>query len=180
MWYIAHYGSPLGDITLASDGDALTGLWFLTSSAFDNKVPGSPSGYDGQKHFDSTIGTQATLHAELQVFDNARRWLDAYFAGHPAGTFHETSLRGTPFQRRVWDALLTIPYGHTATYGDIARLIGCRSAQAVGGAIGRNPISIIIPCHRVIGSDGSLTGYAGGINRKRALLLLEQKNYFAN
>ena len=88
MWYIAHYGSPLGDITLASDGDALTGLWFLTSSAFDNKVPGSPSGYDGQKHFDSTIGTQATLHAELQVFDNARRWLDAYFAGHPAGTFH--------------------------------------------------------------------------------------------
>ena len=90
------------------------------------------------------------------------------------------SLKGTPFQQRVWKELLTIPYGQTVTYGELARRIGCRSAHAVGGAVGRNPISIIVPCHRVVGTDGSLTGYAAGLDRKRALLELEQKIYFAN
>ena len=90
------------------------------------------------------------------------------------------SLKGTPFQQRLWEALLTIPYGHTVTYGELARRLGCRSAQAVGGAVGRNPISIIVPCHRVVGTNGNLTGYAAGLDRKRTLLELEQKIYFAN
>ena len=153
---------------LASDGEALTGLWF-----------------DGQKYFGSTLGAPASPPAKLPVFDEARRWLGIYFSGRIVETFHETSLpllslRGTPFQQRVWKEILTIPYGQTVTYGELARRLGCRSAQAVGGAVGRNPISIIVPCHRVVGADGSLTGYAGGLDRKRALLELEQKNYFAN
>lgn len=158
-----HYDSPLGGITLASDGQALTGLWF-----------------DGQKHFGNTIGTQAALPAELPIFDEARRWLDIYFSGCKPDFMPPLLLRGTSFQQRVWEALLTIPYGHTVTYGELAHQLGCRSAQAVGGAVGRNPISIIVPCHRIVGANGSLTGYAGGLDRKRALLQLEQKNYFVN
>ena len=179
MNHIAHYDSPLGDITLVSDGQALTGLWFLTSSVSDNKVFGSPSGCDGQPHFGSTIGTQATLPAELPIFDEARRWLDIYFSGREPDFMPPLLLRGTSFQQRVWEALLTIPYGQTVTYGELAHQLGCRSAQAVGGAVGRNPIAIIVPCHRIVGTNGSLTGYAGGLDRKRALLQLEQKIYFA-
>ena len=115
---------------------------------------------------------------ELPVFDATRQWLDAYFAGTIPQAMPPLMFRGTAFQQHVWAELLTVPYGQTVTYGDIARLIGCRSAQAVGGAVGRNPISIIVPCHRVVGSDGSLTGYAGGLDRKRALLQLEQKISF--
>ena len=180
MNYTAHYDSPLGGITLASDGRALTGLWFLTSSVFDNKVFGSPSGCDGQKHFGSTLGSLASLPAQLPVFDDTRRWLDIYFSGREPDFIPPLSLKGTPFQQRVWKELHTIPYGHTVTYGELARRLGCRSAQAVGGAVGRNPISIIVPCHRVVGANGSLTGYAGGLDRKRALLELERKIYFAN
>ena len=156
MNYTAHYESPFGIITLASDGQSLTGLWF-----------------DGQRYFGSTLGPLASLPAELPVFDDTRRWLDIYFSGVKPNFTPQLSLRGTVFQRRVWEALLTIPYGQTVTYGELARCIGCRSAQAVGGAVGRNPISIIVPCHRVVGSDGSLTGYAGGLDRKLALLQLE-------
>ena len=163
MVYTAHYDSPLGGITLASDGRALMGLWC-----------------DGQKHFGSTLGTQTSSSAIIPVFDDTRRWLDIYFSGREPDFMPPLSLSGTTFQQRVWEDLLSIPYGHTVTYGELARLIGCRSAQAVGGAVGRNPISIIVPCHRVVGADGSLTGYAGGLDRKRVLLQLEQKNYFAN
>lgn len=153
MDYIAHYNSPLGDITLASDGTSLVGLWF-----------------DGQRHFGSTLVTPTPVPAELPAFDETRRWLDIYFSGREPDFFPTLLLRGTTFQRRVWDVLMTIPYGSTVTYGELARLLGIRSAQAVGGAVGRNPISIIVPCHRVVGSDGSLTGYAGGLQRKQFLL----------
>ena len=163
MNHISHYDSPLGDITLASDGRALTGLWL-----------------DGQKHYESTIDTQTEERADLPVFDDVRRWFDIYFSGHEPDFMPPLSLKGTLFQQHVWEALLTIPYGHTVTYGELARRLGCRSAQAVGGAVGRNPISIIVPCHRVVGTNGSLTGYAAGLDRKRALLQLEQKIYFAN
>ncbi|MBQ8703593.1 MAG: methylated-DNA--[Bacteroidales bacterium] len=171
MVYSAHYHSPLGDITLASDGSAIVGLWF-----------------DGQKHFGSTLGTKseeqrienrATQPEVTQPLLSACRWLDEYFSGREPGFTPPMSFRGTVFQQRVCEALLAIPYGQTVTYGELARRLGCRSAQAVGGAVGRNPISIIVPCHRVVGADGSLTGYAGGLDRKRALLQLERKNYFA-
>ena len=163
MEYTAHYDSPLGGITLASDGEALTGLWF-----------------NGQKHFGSTLGSLASFPAQLPVFDETCRWLNVYFSGCEPDFTPSLLLKGTVFQRRVWKSLLAIPYGQTVTYGELARRLDCRSAQAVGGAVGRNPISLIIPCHRVVGADGSLTGYAGGLDRKRALLELEQKNYFAN
>jgi methylated-DNA-[protein]-cysteine S-methyltransferase len=162
MEYTAHYDSPLGGITLASDGEALTGLWF-----------------NGQKHFGSTLGSLASLPAQLPVFDDTRRWLDIYFSSYEPDFTPPLSLQGTPFQRRVWEALLAIPYGQTVTYGELAHQLGCRSAQAIGGAVGRNPIAIIVPCHRIVGTNGSLTGYAGGLDRKRALLQLEQKIYFA-
>ena len=180
MDYTAHYDSPLGGITLASDGRALTGLWFLTSSVFDNKVFGSPSGCDGQKYFGSTLGTLTSSSAKIPVFDETYHWLDIYFSGHKPDFIPPLLLQGTPFQQHVWKELLAIPYGQTVTYGELARRLGCRSAQAVGGAVGRNPIAIIVPCHRVVGTNGSLTGYAAGLDRKRALLELEQKIYFAN
>ena len=149
------YDSPLGGITLASDGAALTGLWF-----------------DGQKYF---AGTLAPEHEEraLPVFDEAHRWLDIYFSGRDPGFIPPLVIRGSGFRKAVWDVLLTIPFGHTMTYGEISRRLGCKSAQAVGGAVGHNSISLIIPCHRVIGSNGSLTGYAGGIERKIRLLRME-------
>lgn len=162
MIYTAHYDSPLGGITLASDGESLTGLWL-----------------DEQRYFGSTLGARTSSSAKLSVFEETRRWLDTYFSGHEPDFMPPVSLRGTEFQQRVWEALLTIPYGQTMAYGELAHQLGCRSAQAVGGAVGRNPIAIIVPCHRIVGTNGSLTGYAGGLDRKRALLQLEQKIYFA-
>ncbi len=164
MDYIAHYSSPLGGITLASDGDALVGLWF-----------------DGQKRFGAGLSADP-VERPLPVFDDAARWLDAWFAGRDPGFSPRLTLRGTPFQRAVWAALSAIPYGRTATYGDISRAVAPAgfpraSARAVGGAVGRNPVSLIIPCHRVVGANGRLTGYAGGLERKRALLELESKNH---
>lgn len=161
MNYTTHYDSPLGGITLATDGKALTGLFF-----------------DGQKLFGSTFDTSSPNIGRTQeyaptVFNEVCHWLDIYFSGREPDFTPQLSLRGTPFQRRVWDALLTIPYGQTITYGELARRLGCRSAQAIGGAVGRNPIAIIVPCHRVVGANGNLTGYAGGLDRKRALLQLE-------
>ena len=150
MDYTYHCASPLGGITLSSDGDALTGLWF-----------------DGQKYFADTLDLE---HAEkpLPVFDETVRWLDLYFAGEVPDFTPKLYPRGSAFRRRVWDMLLTIPYGHTMTYGEIAQKLGCKSAQAVGGAVGHNPISLIIPCHRVLGANGSLTGYAGSIDKNAA------------
>lgn len=162
MTYTYYYSSPLGSINLASDGEALTGLWF-----------------DGHKHFPHKLISEST-EAELPIFTQAINWLDTYFGGEVPNFIPPISLNTTPFCKTVYDILLTIPYGQTMTYGEIANIIAEHkgvermSAQAVGGAVGHNPISIIIPCHRVIGADGSLTGYAGGIDRKIELLKLEK------
>ncbi len=161
MDYISHYTSPLGGITLASDGEALTGLWF-----------------DGQKYFAATLSAQRE-ERRLPIFEETAEWLDVYFGGKAPGFTPALNPRSTPFRKDVWDILLTIPYGQTMTYGDIARRLANQkglagmSAQAVGGAVGHNAVSLIIPCHRVIGSDGSLTGYAGGIDKKMKLLRME-------
>ena len=159
MDYTFHYTSPLGGITLASDGEALTGLWF-----------------DGQKYFADTLDAEYAEKA-LPIFDETAKWLDLYFSGIMPDFTPKLSPRGTPFRHAVWNVLLTIPYGHTMTYGEIAKALGCRSAQAIGGAVGHNPISLIIPCHRVVGADGSLTGYAGGMDKKRRLLEMEQAGF---
>ena len=159
MDYIAHYTSPLGGITLASDGQALTGLWF-----------------DGQKYFGASLSGERQ-ERELPVFDRAAEWLDLYFSGRAPEFTPPLAMRTTPFRRAVWELLLTIPYGQTTTYGQLAAQIaqkrGGMSAQAVGGAVGHNPISLIIPCHRILGAGGGLTGYAGGLEKKRRLLALE-------
>ena len=162
MNYIHHYTSTLGEITIASDGEAITGLWF-----------------DGQKNFPHNLISKS-IEAELPIFTLTINWLDIYFNGKEPDFTPPISLNTTPFRKAVYDILLTIPYGQTMTYGEIAHILAKQkgiqrmSAQAVGGAIGHNPISIIIPCHRVVGADGSLTGYAGGLDKKTALLKLER------
>ena len=162
MDYIYHYHSPLGVITLASDGESLTGLWF-----------------DRQKHFPHNLISE-TPETKLPIFTQAIYWLDTYFSGKVPNFTPNIHLNTTPFRKAVYEILLTIPYGQTMTYSEIANIIADQkgieriSAQAVGGAVGHNPISIIIPCHRVVGTDGSLTGYAGGIDRKIELLKLEK------
>ncbi len=161
MEYIHHYDSPLGGITMAGSGEALTGLWF-----------------DGQKYFADTLDADHAA-GSLPVFEAADRWLDLYFTGRAPGFTPPLVMKTTPFRRAVWEVLLTIPFGQTMTYGAIADRIARRngipnmSAQAVGGAVGHNAISIIIPYHRVIGANGSLTGYAGGLDKKIRLLTLE-------
>ena len=218
MNYTAHYDSPIGGITLASDGVALTGLWF-----------------EGQKHYAAKLDPQHRECDDMSVFAETKRWLDSYFSGQVPDFTPKLAMRATPFRQAIWEILLTIPYGKTVTYGEIARrfvetfhetslqssslhnvsLHGATSqdislqgaplqvtssqdalsqgsllqgmsiqgamlakknmsAQAVGGAVGHNPISLIIPCHRVIGANGSLTGYAGGVERKKYLLELER------
>ena len=121
---------------------------------------------------------KATPTPTIPVLDETRQWLDCYFEGEKPDFTPQVAPFGTLFQRRVWSELMSIPYGQTVTYGDIARRINCKSAQAVGGAVGKNPIAIIIPCHRIVGSDGSLTGYAYGLERKRQLLMLEKSLTF--
>lgn len=160
MTYTTVYASgALGDIALASDGTHLTGLYLA-----------------GQKYYFDRVAGPFEDGGGLAVFDQVRSWLDRYFAGlRPDPAELPLAPAGSEFRQLVWDALLAIPYGQTRTYGSIARLLeettGRRaSAQAVGGAVGHNPISIVIPCHRVVGSDGSLTGYAGGIRSKLWLL----------
>ncbi len=158
LWRVS---SPLGGITLASDGEALTGLWF-----------------DGQKCFPAPLNADHEFR-RLPVFSEAERWLNLYFSGRAPDFLPPLLLRGTAFQRMVWEFLLSIPYGGTVTYGEIADAVARKmgkprmSAQAVGGAVGRNPVSLILPCHRVVGAGGKLTGYAGGLERKRKLLELE-------
>ena len=163
MLYLSHYCSPIGKLTIVSDERNLVGLWI-----------------DGQKHFMAGItgspedGTSHPLHR------NTALWLDAYFAGQAPSADHiPMAPMGTPFQQAVWEHLRNIPYGEATTYGQIAREIARQmrkpiiSAQAVGNAVGRNPISILIPCHRVIGAKGKLTGYDGGLDKKEFLLKLE-------
>ena len=160
MLYSTHYSSPLGLIMLASDGDNLVGLWF-----------------EGQKYFAGTVVEEITEKPDLPVFAAAQYWLDKYFTCQkPAISGLPLAPEGGSFRRAVWDILCDIPYGEVITYGEIAKKMAARmnkvnmSAQAIGGAVGHNPISIIIPCHRVVGSNGSLTGYAGGISKKIKLL----------
>ena len=162
MRYTATYESPLGRILLASDGAALTGLWFV-----------------GQRYEGAGLHPDAAARPELSVFADAAKWLDAYFAGGRPGRTPVLALRGTPYQRAVWDELQRIGYGETITYGEVARRLSDRlgrptASRAAGAAVGRNPVSLIVPCHRVVGANGLLTGYAGGIGRKRALLALER------
>lgn len=156
MPYISRYPSPLGDIFLSADAIGLTGLWFADHRDL------LPSEF-----------------SDTPVILAAKKWLDIYFSGQIPDFIPPLHPTGTPFQLEVWNILRTIPYGQSTTYGEIAKQIAARrgisklSPQAVGGAVGRNKIGIIIPCHRVIGTDGSLTGYAGGLDRKVALLRLE-------
>ena len=162
MEYIHHYDSPLGGITIASDGKAITGLWF-----------------DGQKYFADALDKDFE-EKELPVFEQTDQWLNIYFSGNAPGFTPPLKMKTTPFRKVVWEIMLTIPFGQTMTYGMIADRIAKQkglsrmSAQAVGGAVGHNAISLIIPCHRVVGANGSLTGYAGGLDRKVKLLSLER------
>ncbi|MDL2269054.1 methylated-DNA--[protein]-cysteine S-methyltransferase [Desulfosarcina sp. OttesenSCG-928-A07] len=163
MFYSTCYASPLGAITLASDGDSIVGLW-----------------NHGQKYFAATVKENLVEKPDLPVLIKAKNWLDAYFAGNkPEISDLPLDPAGSEFRKVVWDILCEIPYGACTTYGEIAKKMAIRmnrktmSGQAVGGAVGHNPISIIIPCHRVVGSNGSLTGYAGGIDIKIKLLELE-------
>ena len=184
MIYIEHYQSPLGGITIAGSGSEITGLWF-----------------DGQKYFGSTLSSEYE-EKSLPVFTETKKWLDIYFSGKEPDFTPPLKWETTPFRKAVWEILLTIPYGQTMTYGEIGERISMETlsalqketalreeaplpektskssgkmwAQAVGGAVGHNPISLIIPCHRVVGADGKLTGYAGGLEKKRQLLILEK------
>lgn len=161
MTYIQHYDSPLGGILLAADEIGLTGLWF-----------------EGQKYFARDL-SDVRIEQETPVLTEARRWLDIYFTGKEPDFLPPLHPTGSEFRKAVWEILLQIPYGQTTTYGEIARQLAEKqglarmSAQAVGGAVGRNKISILIPCHRVVGTGGRLTGYAGGVDRKAGLLELE-------
>lgn len=164
MQYISHYPSPIGNILLAADEMGLTGLWF-----------------EGQKYFALDLDKEPE-EKEIPLFEKVKQWLDIYFSGREPDLTIPLHFTGTDFQNEVWEILCTIPYGQTMTYGEIAKRIAARkglphmSAQAVGGAVGHNRISIIVPCHRVVGADGSLTGYAGGIEKKAKLLKLEKAN----
>lgn len=161
MEYVHRYLSPLGGMTMVSDGRALTALAF-DGSAYPPDV------------------RAAAGNDRLPVFAITEKWLDTYFTGQIPDAAPPLSPHGTPFQEAVWRILLTVPYGRTTTYGAIAaqiareRALPRMSAQAVGGAVGRNPIALIIPCHRVIGADGSITGYAAGTERKSRLLAMER------
>ena len=157
--YTATYNSPLGPIVIESDGEALTGLRF------------------GEGELGSTQEA-----ASIPIFDEVTRWLDDYFAGKQTEnavmgrkTDGRIAVRpkGTAFQQRVWQALLTIPYGETVSYGELARMVGCKSAQAVGQAVGANPVALLIPCHRIIAAHGKIGGYEYGIEIKKRLLELE-------
>ncbi len=158
MIFIQHYDSPLGGILLAADETGLTGLWF-----------------DGQKFFARDLPVER-VEQNTPALSEVKRWLDIYFTGKEPDFMPPLHPIGSAFRRSVWDILLRIPYGQTTTYGEIARQLAEKqgrpriAAQAVGGAVGHNKISIIIPCHRVVGTNGSLTGYAGGIDKKVKLL----------
>lgn len=161
MTYIYRYQSPIGDMTAFSDGTALTALNF-----------------NGQK-YSSGLLNEEYEEKMLPVFEQTRRWLDLYFDRKVPDFMPRIFLSGTQFRMEVWDILSKIPYGRTITYGDIAKQIARQrgiprmSAQAAGQAVGHNPVAILIPCHRVVGTGGKLTGYAGGLDKKKALLELE-------
>jgi methylated-DNA-[protein]-cysteine S-methyltransferase len=165
MEYTHNINSPIGTLTVSSDGTSITGLWI-----------------EGQKYFARTL-EKDVLEKNVPIFENVRKWLDIYFSGKRPGFTPPLMPKGSSFQKSIWDALCKIPYGTTTTYGKIANEIEQinngkpTSARAVGGAVGHNPISILIPCHRVVGKNNDLTGYAGGLHRKRRLLKLEGIEY---
>ena len=162
MTFTQHYDSPLGGILLAADEIGLTGLWF-----------------DGEKYFADNLPIEHT-ELETPILAEAKQWLDLYFTGNEPNFMPPLHPIGSVFRKTVWEILSQVPYGQTTTYGEVSRQLAEKqglarmSAQAVGGAVGHNEISIIIPCHRVVGTNGSLTGYAGGIDKKLKLLELER------
>lgn len=162
MQYIQYYESPIGKILLSGTETRLTGLWFA-----------------GQKYYAATLPKEH-CEKDLAIFDQTRKWLDIYFSGKKPDFTPPLSMETPPFRKAVWEILLTIPYGQTMTYGEISKKIATQkglnsmSAQAVGNAVGHNPISLVIPCHRVVGASGNPTGYAGGIDKKIYLLALEK------
>ena len=162
MIFTTEFNSPLGTITLACDEKALVGVWF-----------------NGQKYFGSGL-LEKHVSKETALLQQGKQWLDIYFSGKEPDFLPPLRYDSTPFRKKVYDILLTIPYGKTMTYGEIAAQIANErgvphiSAQAVGGAVGHNPISLFIPCHRVVGANGNLTGYAGGLERKAKLLEMER------
>ncbi len=162
MQYTSHYQSPMGDILLAADDIGLTGLWF-----------------EGQKYFALNLDKEHE-EKEIPLFEQSKHWLDIYFSGSEPDFSIPLHVTGTDFQNEVWKILCSVPYGQTTTYGKIAKQFAeskglqRMSAQAVGGAVGHNQISIIVPCHRVVGTNGNLTGYAGGVDKKIKLLNLEK------
>ena len=166
MYYMTQCESPVGQITLASDGQNLVGLWLK-----------------GQKYFGDTVNEEMKTADDLDIFKATNNWLNRYFAGeNPAISELALAPIGGTFRQEVWRLLCEIPYGEVTTYGEIARKVAEKllktnmSAQAVGGAVGHNPVSIVIPCHRVVGTNGSLTGYAGGVDKKIWLLTHEGVN----
>ena len=172
MIYKTSYDSPLGSLLLLADEKGLTGLWFEKQKHFAY----GRTGFEA----DAADSVETRGDGSLPLLSEAERWLDLYFAGKKPDFDLPINLSGTEFQKKVWKILCTIPYGATMTYGQIAAQLAAEqgitrmSAQAIGGAVGHNPLSIIVPCHRVVGSDGSLTGYAGGIDKKVRLLELEK------
>ena len=161
MFYSTDYFSPIGEMIIVSDGEAICGVWFY-----------------GQKHFLSSIDEDIAENDELAIFDEVKEWFDDYFRGLSPEINFKLKPFGTDFRMKVWKILGEIPYGQTITYGEIASILSDgMSAQAVGGAVGHNPIAILIPCHRVVGADGRLTGYAGGLERKMELLRLEKIDF---
>lgn len=157
MYYSTDYESPLGEMLIVSDGEAICGAWFY-----------------GQKHFKSTIVEKTIPDDDLAIFKQTKQWFEDYFNGLNPQINFKLKADGSQFRQKVWKILSEIPYGETLTYGEIAsRISPNMSSQAVGGAVGHNPISILIPCHRVIGRDGKLTGYAAGLDKKIELLKIE-------
>lgn len=155
---VEKYQSPAGEIIIAANDGAICGLWF-----------------SGQKYEKRGLDESlAELDGDREILLRCKAWLDGYFSGTAAEIDFPLEPLGTDFQKKVWRELRGIPSGKTASYGDIAALVNCKSARAVGGAVGKNPISILIPCHRVLGANSALTGYAGGIERKKYLLSLEK------
>lgn len=151
------YSSPIGDLSLVADAVGLIGVWFV-----------------GQHYFEKGL-IEEPVFTRTAILDQTCDWLDRYFDGEAVnGLDVPLSISGSPFQRAVWAELQTIPYGQTVTYKELANRLHCGSAQAIGGAVGKNPLSIVVPCHRVVGTTGHLTGYAGGLERKRWLLKHEQ------
>ncbi len=159
LQYISYYNSPLGEILLSSDDIGLTGLWFKNQKFY---AAGLAADYKKK---------------DTEFINQAKKWLDIYFAGRNPDFIPELHLTDTDFRLKVWKELLKIPYGHVITYSELAHKINPKSfPRATGNAVGRNKISVIIPCHRVVGKNNSLTGYAGGLERKIQLLKLENSN----